>query len=1694
MAQHSEDKLWLRAQAHKLGLSDLTPDDRLKFGPLPYTGISTPADSQKAEEFLKRARQTREADEKLKKIKKSSLLSSKKNKFRFEDYSKALKEVVENDDFVGVAKVLYEDMKLQQPTKTKTSRFSPSKLPDEDELDSLMYTVLYLALSFSNIRMIEYFSSVVKAKELIKLLPVTLETCNIAGATILLQYGADANCCRNYGYDLMKKGMKEFIRLLLRAPKPLSPDVITAILPKAVEADDVEFVQILLLHSADANDSNGAALRIALQANNYAICLALLLAPKPPAANTLGSLIEEIFSRVSLDDVNKYQLIELLLHGGATGVPIAKVLVGSVRQRNIRLIKLLVSQGADALHNDAESFQLAASSCDEEVMNILNPKGLSSSLASKVFKAMPMPEIANPVNHDILRGFTEILLKQGATGTSVNSSLAYWVELRDLGMLRQLLKHGASVDYDEGKALLNAVDIEQLDLIDLLLDHNPNEQILSTIFPCLRQVSRQTRLHVTKKLVSAGVTGQAIHTALSDAIVQQSYTKDTELIDILVAGGADVSQSQGKLLQHVIQSSDVATLTQLLKQHCEPYFLAMQVPLAAKIPPEARYQILSLLLCRGAKGPEVSQAIIDSIEDSPSGVRTTRLLITSLNTGPYLIEAKAVQKAIYCRNIEYLTCLVDHGRLSLSVVESSVLDILRLPRGDSTRIAKLDLLISSGFTLSPEVGLSALYEEMKSMKASNSITTETLMILMSTGARVNFDDGLILRHCIDLDMVECFRFYLGYAPTAVSLKRAFERGFLYWRDHHDLSYMELLIPLKPDREVLNVVLVEAVNLPDNRELLVLLLENGADVNFKVGASLCIAIKRRHFLEVETILKYGKPEAITLNAAFDVSMDISNHDKRYKALNYVLKAGMTGLQLHRALISSAAEGSAGIKFCNLLLQHGASVNYQDGTALLRAITHRNPSISLVKMLVDADSSPLVVGEAIDCCFEYTTGKVQHDIMKLLLQRSKPQYTLDQILYEVIKRSPCDKTLAAILLENGASVHYRDGESVIHAAEICDLDTLRLLQSSIQGHQYLVSRAFKRSWDKGNWARTDNDLQILLLLLDAGAKGDCVDTALSESIRDQSHSKPISSLVHSLLQNNNINVNFEEGDCISAAIEMQKIGILQQLLLHNPSSSVISMRFPLVFSHISEPNLLQQFFETFCKHPEPPDFNYIDPIYGPVIYNALKHHPNEKNVLRELIDRGSHPDPVVLLSLKDSISSKPEQVSALCWAISQDKRDLDESVIEILVNAGANVNFSTSISGHTPLWLAILHSRRETIARLLGKGADIYKSGKPDKSCLQLACSRGELDIIKLLMKSGAEVDDGSLHEAARNVQVQVMHALIDNGHRADYPLSYYDGRTALAELCLMAEGKSYSELKVAIAILVLNGDFRLKSSGKSILHFALDNKTDALTVARVLLDTFMGSHLNEHFNIFEEDGLCYSPLAYVAKGVNQAPETETVALSALLKGFNCDMRFWASYGDQPDDAIGAPPEIAAAILERQRQQELEKAELLGHQRRLEFRRKEAEQELGFQKDSHSMAVAFSRERAEAAKQEAILQDEIRQHTYTAELNHFQQLSKTKIEQRKRENVLEIAHVKQVKMLEHTQIDLQHDSERAREKEKLEYLRNRERLLTWGIESRGEVAEKQFQNQMKLLQAQKQLMEAHAELQQSAPQFLGIEEAD
>ena len=325
------------------------------------------------------------------------------------------------------------------------------------------------------------------------------------------------------------------------------------------------------------------------------------------------------------------------------------------------------------------------------------------------------------------------------------------------------------------------------------------------------------------------------------------------------------------------------------------------------------------------------------------------------------------------------------------------------------------------------------------------------------------------------------------------------------------------------------------------------------------------------------------------------------------------------------------------------------------------------------------------------------------------------------------------------------------------------------------------------------------------------------------------------------------------------------------------------------------------------------------------------------------------------------------------------------------------------------VAIQHRRQDLVKSLLLAGAEVDVQDATGRSPLSMASNiGGELGVMMMgnLLAAGASKNDGSLHNAAKELNLQAMQVLVEHGHDPDFPSPLHDGRSALSELCLHAAdlgeitATREKHMEKAINFLVESGsDVTLQSEGKSALLLAMESK-DPVTTTKVLLRAYMWKYINKPFNLYTDGKFTYSPTMYVERVL---PDSDhRTALQTLLRANRGVDTYYANSGAQPEDARGLPAHLELqeqerrARLERLRTEQEDHARVLQRTRELaavqeQIRTDQAELEEAWQRRALNSDLNAQQERRRAEEEAFNADMRRRRQRQSADLAHQEALA-------------------------------------------------------------------------------------------------------
>ncbi|KAF3907531.1 Ankyrin-2 [Arthrobotrys entomopaga] len=706
-----------------------------------------------------------------------------------------------------------------------------------------------------------------------------------------------------------------------------------------------------------------------------------------------------------------------------------------------------------------------------------------------------------------------VLASRGVKQASLNEAYHLAMINGDTDVIRVLLEHGADPnafpDDFESMVLAGRMDIVRL--------------VLRSATPIFKE-------YLTRPLRST---------------VESAFVDITE---ILVAHGANLEYNNAEALTVAVQTGrwDIL-LRMILNQSAPPHEISqtylipfVNTVLAAGHDPALRLILVEILLCAGARGDDLARAFVQAIMEED------RNLIN------LLLEFDV--------DVNY-----DRAAALRHVVSSGQIDLLNMLLASPPRPEYLDLAFGEiPFATQSEAEVKALASLLLDAGASGDNVAKLLVqavragyngllqMLIDKGASIEYNNAEALVHAITSVNTQKVTTLLKSPidPEHATIAFAAIDMFLDEPTLHEL--MSLLLARGATGDPVNQALLNAVR---NQQWTVinLLLSNGANVGFANSASLVHAVSQSDEAMLDTLLRNPiSPDSA--NVAFDtLRMDTKN---LYPMAQKLIAAGATGTSLSKLLVS--AIGAENITVANLLLSSGASVTFDNGAPLKRAVETGDEQ--LVNLVISKCNNPNGM-ETIKAAFPLVDrlGYIARgSIMALFLQHGLRGDLISQALIKEVNKSPRNHSIVEMLLKKGdADLSAGEGIALKTAVSSSDVKLVKILLES-RPEIDIVSSAVPSAMGVQDPATR---FDILEMLLTSGAEGDEVSMALVKTIKQS----PEALGQIDLLLKNGADVNFGNGEAVKAAFVSRELNILKKVVSYGPSQANLGAVFQMAWDH-------------------------------------------------------------------------------------------------------------------------------------------------------------------------------------------------------------------------------------------------------------------------------------------------------------------------------------------------------------------------------------------------------------------------------------------------------------------------------------------------------------------------------------------------
>ncbi|KAK4163221.1 Serine/threonine-protein phosphatase [Cladorrhinum sp. PSN259] len=1343
-----------------------------------------------------------------------------------------------------------------------------------------------------------------------------------------------------------------------------SGDFVSAALLQACQAEFDDMIRLLLYYGASIEYQDAQAVRYAISRGKINL-LCILLGQHTVLSPVYASeCLESIPKNFAPDD--RHILLSMLLRKGAGGPRLNDALIYAVQAGDLNSAELLLTpqfpgmqsvssqdlrngngnhrgmvyvrhEVASVDHKNGQALRIAVNQGNVAMVRLLLAGKPSTETLDQVFTQVwtLQPEIRNPL--------AELFLAAGLSQLCVSHALQQAIEqqvpYRDENLIGLLVRYNVDNNFNNGAGVISAVTVKDLRLLENLLQSRPAAQTLSAaLAKAMMENDGQLRFEMVRLLIGAGAGNGGFETSQALMQVLSNKPVDVPLARLLLGlGQANVNFEQGRPVMMAIEDPD-PTIFDLIIQSGNPTPDTVSKSLTAlceqshgSSKPQKVDTILRRCTTRHKKQlNDILFKEVQSLLKVPPKSRQLSIIssllssgadVNSLKAGAFCLAIKAADQSLVDLMFKYSptpTTLATALPHSLNILDAM------------DRLAFTQRLIDEGCPA--EEANRALVYAISAQHTSNDLSL--IKLLVGHADASNGDALLTAVKQGNPDVVSIVLAPQQYVGAV--MEATLQEALAIQAKPARLQICKSLVqkgPISP--KILSTALLSAAAEAD-LDLGTLFLDHGAQADHQSGQAIISACTSGSTSILVMLLSKAPPSPQTLDSAFQAASQTPSIPTRESMFSLLLPHKPSLDILNTQLIESSKLTPHGETLVSLLLEHGADPNHNSGEAVWNATRSNNLS-SLELLLKSSQRLDKVTLLRALKGSKSLDPSTRYRVLEWLFEAGlEPCEEVNLALSKAVKDE--DSRLVKLLLDHGASPTSNGCEAVIDAVQrgLVEVVGMLLVHCAEGGDD--VSWTFAHSFTterKGEWVN-EKGLEIAKMLFARGARGDGVGRALGVVL--DMDGEVAERFVKIILGGGRERVEVD-GEVVSKAVRKGDEQLIRGVLGCKPDTIAVSIGFGWLFDEENDLDEEQtvkiaKMFTEYEWEGERLDVMFAHPEFRdlPLVFRALRKFPRSVRLLEMLLHAGYYHDQTARIQVpgSDEILGEEvqmEEVSLLLWALLQPQKRVSSAVIEMLIERSAKVNFETRVTKTTPLMLAIRSRRPDLVKSLILAGAEVDVVDITGNTPMTMATEvGGELgtSMMSNILAADPSKNDGSLHNAARELNLQALRVLIEFGHDLDFPSTLHGGRSALGEVCLSAANSGplnaaqEKQLERVINFLINQGsDLAIQSDGKSVLLLAL-HSADPITITKTLLRVGLWKDINQPHNQYTDGVYTYSPTQYVMRVLPNS--SVRPQLLEILRANRAIDVFYANDGPQPEGAVNLPPELLRAERERRAREE------------------------------------------------------------------------------------------------------------------------------------------------------------------------------
>ena len=1030
----------------------------------------------------------------------------------------------------------------------------------------------------------------------------------------------------------------------------------------------------------------------------------------------------------------------------------------------------------------------------------------------------------------------EVLLCGGPVGNAANEALFQATILGNIEMMQMLLTNGADVNHNNASAVGHAIQRNRPNLVAILLqDQDLRAEISSDLVRYIpRNASPPDRIGILSKLLVNSASG----THCSELLITAAEQNDLDTAQLLISYNktdqnlppiCSVNYNAARCLQVAVSRNNLSLVKLLALEGAPSKFSVAKA--VESIPPrmsrDDHFLLIQTLLRAGAEGPEVDAALLAAVTAKHKSIRLVECFV---HFGAAVTD-ETLMATVTQGSFDILKILLS-GNISATTCAAAIPIAMKL-HSPEVRYKTIRVLIGPATTTGAEV--LELSQAVIDVIHNFPEDINLLSLLCRDGkANINFDNGSAVAHAVkrnDPRILDIVLHSQGSLPSTSTIERALKTAMdLPLSDPSRHQKIDALLRCtKPQGGLDDALIHEIKSATSTTDLTTIktLLAAGADVNAcentpegiagREGAPVCWAVTRNIPAVLDLVLSY-RPKPRTVSLAFPLAFSFQD-PTRFTLCEKLLQAGAVGEEVSKALYKAAKGGPPALPLLKLLLPK-ADVNYKDGLSLRAAVHHgfAEGVELLLSLRAVMPSVPTKLG-AFQEAMKIKGKEERFGMVERLLRAGVSGQIVSDALITAVNLA--DFELAELLLRMGASVEHRGGHAIRIAASCGENKILGLLVDGKISSKPTLSTLTSGFGGVMTLKEKNKDAYFLVVqtLLEAGMKGDVVNTALVGAVSDGDSNFKLSELLY----NSGASVEWHDGEAINIAVQSFSMQTLGHLLTKQPPENVLKRAYRSSLNLPKEQRFLM--IERILKAGKA-----IDKHVTNTLTLATKENPSDRKLIKMLL-------------IHDVFDEGASIVHAA--------RTLDLRTLTLLVNSPKASSclsrafkevMQTEILWKSDTGLAIMKL-------MLRKGAAGDAVGEALYQAIE-KCGTGNdglaSEFLGVLLESGVDVNYQhglALQRAAMQTDILLIEKLLPGATAESkamampYLFTCCDDRATVLK-AILTFGRSFLEGDASVDIMFKHPDTNLEP----MLFMALDKFPRDTQMLRALLD--MGYHANQ----------------------------------------------------------------------------------------------------------------------------------------------------------------------------------------------------------------------------------------------------------